>query len=214
MKIKICGMKFLDNIHKVSDCKPHYMGFIFYEKSPRYIAGLSKSVIHDIEKDIQKVGVFVNSPMSDILVNSQKFQLDYVQLHGNESLEYVKEANAIGIRIIKAFAIDGSFDWSQLTRYAPYVTYFLFDTACSSYGGSGQQFDWNQLQSYRLTTPFFLSGGIGLNDVEIIRQLELPQLYGIDANSKLELKPGLKDAKQVRKLINKVKYGTTISSKQ
>lgn len=214
MKIKICGMKFLDNIHKVSECKPHYIGFIFYQKSPRYIAGLSESVIHDIEKDIQKVGVFVNSPVSDILAKSQKFRLDYVQLHGNESLEYVKEAHNLGIRIIKAFAIDGSFDWNQLVDYVPYISYFLFDTACSSYGGSGQQFDWSRLQFYTLTTPFFLSGGIGLNDVENVLQLELPQLYGIDVNSKLELEPGLKDIKRVKKMINTVQHGTTISSKQ
>lgn len=212
MKIKICGMKYPENIKAIQNLKPDFLGFIFYEKSARYINQdrLFDQVV--IDEAIKKVGVFVNKPTAEILAMVGWHGLQFVQLHGDESIDDVKKIAAAKVKIIKAFQITEGFDWSKINEYAPFASYFLFDTATKSYGGSGKKFNWDLLKKYKNETPFFLSGGIKVEDIQKIKALDHPQLYAIDLNSKFEKAPGIKDAQLVKKVINIVRNEANISS--
>jgi len=213
MKIKICGMKYPENIQAVLQAEPDFMGFIFYEKSPRYVDNQLEVSTVAFNERTQKIGVFVNSTINTVLETVITHNLDFVQLHGNETIGYVKELFSKNIKIIKAFQITENFNWSALTQFTDYVSYFLFDTASKNYGGSGLKYDWEQLKNYKETTPFFLSGGIKVDDIQEITKLKLPQLYGIDVNSKFESAPGLKNIDLVKTMINQVRNESNISSK-
>lgn len=207
MKIKVCGLKHPENIVRIQKCNPDFVGFIFFKESPRYVSDKSFLLSLDLKDKSKTVGVFVNCPMNEVKELVALYQLDLVQLHGDETLEYVRELSFSGIKIIKAFQINEDFDWDRLENYSPYVQYFLFDTATKQYGGSGLKFNWDHLVNYRISIPFFLSGGISINDVESIADLNLPQLHGIDINSKFETRPGFKDVELVNQMINKVRNG-------
>jgi phosphoribosylanthranilate isomerase len=206
MKIKVCGMKNPENIEAVLQSEPDFMGFIFYEKSPRYVGnGLDVSTIA-FKENTQKIGVFVNSTIDTVLETVKTHNLDFVQLHGDETIDYVKELFSKKIKIVKAFQITENFNWSELTQFADYVSYFLFDRATKNYGGSGLKFDWEQLEKYNEKIPFFLSGGIKINDIQEINKLNLPLLYGIDINSKFESAPGVKNIGLIKTMINQVRH--------
>ena len=199
MKLKICGLKQPQNIKDVVGVEPDFAGFIFYQKSPRYIDGLDKDELSNIPKNIIKVGVFVNEEIEKVIKAYHNYGLDFVQLHGDEDLEFSKELKTKGIKVIKVFRVSDTLP-DSLSEHEPYSDYFLFDTASSAYGGSGEHFNWNILSDYRLTTPFLLSGGLDLSDLDQIRDLEAPMLAGIDVNSKFEVSPGLKDVERLREL--------------
>ena len=187
MKIKICGMKFAENISQVGALQPDFLGFIFYSKSKRFVGtDFSIDSIQNLPKSIKKVGVFVNESPESIVEKVKKFDLDIVQLHGNESVadcRFLKEKN---ITIMKAFSIDENFDFDILKAYEPVCDYFLFDTKTPTYGGSGKTFDWKLLDNYKLEKPFFLSGGLNSESIEKIKKLNYPMLVGLDFNSQLE----------------------------
>jgi len=201
MKLKICGMKYHENILDVAALHPDYMGFIFYEKSPRCVS----EPIPEMPKAIKKVGVFVNEPFENIKNTIEKHHLDAVQLHGQEPPEFCKQLKNETLEIIKVFSIKSEFDFNQLTPYEPYVDYFLFDTKGPNPGGNGFCFDWSVLKNYNANKPYFLSGGIGLEQVESLstfkKSTAAKQCYAIDINSKFELKPGLKDNIKLKKFI-------------
>lgn len=205
MKIKVCGLKHPENIAQLQHSGLDFMGFIFYSKSPRCIEMISAAIPLNIDKNIKTIGVFVNQPKADVLEMAGKFNLDFVQLHGSETVEYTRTLSEVNLKLIKAFQITDNFDWAEVNHYAPFVTYFLFDTATKNYGGSGQKFNWKYLEQYKNSTPFFLSGGISIDDAEEIKQLEIPQLFAIDINSKFETKPGCKNVDLVIKMIQKIK---------
>ena len=207
MKLKICGMKYADNLQEVAALQPDYLGFIFYEKSSRYMADtLAPEEMMAIPDRIQKVGVFVNATNEYILKKAQRFGLNGVQLHGDESPHQCQELKEAGYVVIKVFRLGNEeFDFSQLATYEAYVDYFLFDTQTPNYGGSGQTFNWAQLENYSLATPFFLSGGISLANLEQALQLKHSQLAGLDVNSRFETEPGRKDLAQLQKLVGKVR---------
>ncbi len=192
-KIKICGMKYPDNIHHLAALQPDFIGFIFYEKSKRFIGNDLNIKDLYIDKRIKKTGVFVNASEAYILKNINKHGLDLVQLHGNESPEFCQSLYEKGIKISKAFQIDDDFDFTKLNRYKKVCDYFLFDTKTKNYGGSGRKFDWEILQAYDNEKPFFLSGGIDIEDVSSISKLKNMNIFAIDINSKFEIKPGVKD---------------------
>lgn len=209
MKIKVCGMKYSDNIAQLAQLPIHLMGMIFYSKSPRYIDKLSDGEIQSISQvtthaSIDRVGVFVNEDIETVKQMIDKYLLDMVQLHGNESPEYCKELNKI-IPVIKAFSIGDASDLEQTKEYQGIWGYFLFDTKTSQYGGSGQKFDWSILNSYKGKTPFLLSGGITVEDAESIKAIKHPKFYGVDINSRFEIEPALKDIKQIQKFIKALK---------
>ena len=202
MKLKICGMKFKNNISEINNLNPDFMGFIFWPNSKRFFS--EKTI--DISNTIKKVGVFVNQDYDLIINKINQFNLDFVQLHGNESSEFCNKIKA-HCRVIKVFNIGKEFDFKKLNLFEKVCDYFLFDTKGESYGGNGIKFDWKILKKYNSKKPFLLSGGIDILDFsEIlnIQKLKIP-LLGIDINSKFETKPGLKDYKKVNQLINKMK---------
>jgi phosphoribosylanthranilate isomerase len=203
--IKICGMKHPDNILEVGSLLPDYMGFIFWQKSARYFDG----VIPELPKSIKKVGVFVNETIPRIEEKITKYDLQAIQLHGQESVEFCSELKAKfgdAIEIIKVFSADENFDFSILKPYESVCDYFLFDTKGKLPGGNGTTFDWKILENYPSTKPFFLSGGIGIEEMDSINNISktnLP-LYAIDINSKFEIEPGLKNISLLKKIKNHV----------
>lgn len=205
MKIKVCGMKHAANIAGVANLRPDYLGFIFYPKSPRYIAEVSAELIKYVPADIKTVGVFVNEEINEVKLKVAKHQLKAVQLHGAESVDYCAELKILGVEVIKAFGVHSEFDFKQLEPYALVVDYFLFDTQTPVHGGSGKVFDWQLLEKYQLDKPYFLSGGIGLEHAQQITGIQDARLYAIDVNSKFELEPGLKDVEQLKEFFDNVR---------
>ena len=206
MKLKVCGLKSRENILQVLAYQPDYIGFIFYEKSPRY-AG--KELSADFAQSIssaKKIGVFVNESEINILDHVSRFGLDYVQLHGNETHEFCAQIQK-NVPVIKAFGIDNAFDFTSLNAYATVCDYFLFDSSSAAYGGSGKTFNWNKLKEYSLQKPFFLSGGIDLQNIEEILHLtsHISYLKAIDVNSCFETAPGIKDISKLKELKLKIK---------
>ncbi|MFV7235987.1 phosphoribosylanthranilate isomerase [Flavobacterium sp. ZB4R12] len=187
-------MKYPDNILEVGSLLPDYMGFIFWEKSARYF----DDVIPDLPKSIKKVGVFVNESIPVILEKTAKYDLQAVQLHGHESVEFcqdLKNKMDNSIEIIKVFSVDDTFDFEVLKPFETVCDYFLFDTKGKLPGGNGTTFDWKVLEKYPSSKPFFLSGGIGINEMGAVNEIlktNLP-IYAIDVNSKFEIEPGLKN---------------------
>ncbi|MBL6666876.1 phosphoribosylanthranilate isomerase [Flavobacteriaceae bacterium] len=196
MKLKVCGMRAPDNIAALSDLAPDYMGFIFWENSKRFV----NNPTPDLPASIKKTGVFVDASPAYITDMVKHHQLQAVQLHGEESPNFCQKLNALGLEIIKAFAVDASFDFSVLEAYETVCNYFLFDTKGPLPGGNGNRFDWSVLRNYPSAKPFFLSGGIGPGDqnaIASIINLNLP-LYAIDINSQFEIEPGLKNIEIIK----------------
>jgi len=204
MKLKVCGMKFVENIEQVSGLYPDYMGFIFYEKSKRNFEG----VIPKLPKSIKKTGVFVNEYPEILVSLVEEYQLEAIQLHGDETITYIKQIKTYlpSVEIIKVFGIKDEFNFELLKPFLQVVDYFLFDTKGKERGGNGYQFDWSILEAYPYEKPFFLSGGIGLKEVVDIQKVldsDLP-MYAIDINSKFEIEPGLKNVNEVKNFKNKL----------
>ena len=192
-KLKICGMKYAENILQTSELLPDFMGFIFWKKSSRYFDG----EIPELPESVQKVGVFVNESLKNVLAAVQKHGLDIVQLHGNESVVYCFELKKQNIKIIKVFSVENDFDFDHLKPFESFVDYFLFDTKGELPGGNGTTFNWEILKNYNSDKPFFLSGGIGIDQIENIKKLNLP-IFAIDINSKFETAPGLKNTELIK----------------
>lgn len=224
--IKVCGMRHPDNIRAVSQLPIDYMGLIFYPKSSRYV-GMSSSgtgLLPDIADKaisglgnttvssyINKVGVFVNASAQDIITHVVNFRLDAIQLHGSETSTFIRNLKATlipdicpKIKFFKAISIASAEDFGKCSQYEGVVDMFVFDTKCAGHGGSGRQFDWSVLDGYKGNTPFLLSGGIGFEDAERIKNIRHPRLAGIDLNSRFELEPGLKDVELLKTFINKI----------
>lgn len=193
MKIKVCGMKYPENISAVAALQPDYMGFIFYPQSPRFAIELDT-----IDVSAFKTGVFVDENEGKVKKLIGKCQLDAIQLHGNESPQFCRLFKG-KVTVIKAFGVDENFDFEKLRAYSNSVDFFLFDTKTSTYGGSGKTFDWEVLNSYKLSIPFFLSGGLSLENLEEVKKIKHPQFYGVDLNSRFETAPALKDIDKLKK---------------
>ena len=191
-------MKYQDNIINVAALQPDYLGFIFHEPSPRYF----ENTIPKISKSIKKVGVFVDEKIEFISRQLEKHQLSVVQLHGHETPETCRLLKSAGVEVIKVFSIKDEFDFSVLEPYEEVCDYFLFDTKGKLPGGNGYTFNWNALKDYPSTKPYFLSGGIGLDEIEKIKEFKNSEVsefcFAIDVNSKFEIEPGLKNIEQVK----------------
>ena len=204
-------MKYVENIQQVAELQPDYLGFIFYEKSKRNFDG----IIPELSKAIKKTGVFVNANITFVVDKIQKYDLHAVQLHGDETASYINELRSQlersrELEIIKVFGIKEKFNFDALKPYEEVVDYFLFDTKGKERGGNGVVFNWKVLEKYNSKKPFFLSGGIGLEQLEEIhkiRKTDLP-IYALDVNSKFEIKAGLKSVENIEKFKNEVKIST------
>jgi len=204
MKIKICGLRERENIEAVTALQPDLMGFICYERSPRFIADMQADVIANLSPDIQKTAVFVNESANGIQTLIDKYGFDTIQLHGDESPEFA-ESFRDQVTIIKAFGMDDLFDFDVLESYEGKVDYFLFDAKTASYGGSGRTFNWDILNDYQLDVPFFLSGGLSLDNLEEVTKITHPQFYGVDLNSRFEIQPALKDIEKLKRAFKLLK---------
>lgn len=225
-KLKICGMKY--NTLEVAQLQPDFLGFIFYEKSPRHFEG----DIPKLPNSIKKVGVFVNASLEYVISKVKKHGLQAIQLHGQESPEYClalkhhyekKDDNIISkneilnqvqhdkkVKIFKAFSIKDQFDFSALKPYEDIVDYYLFDTKGKLPGGNGYTFNWDVLKNYPSTKPYFLSGGIGLDEIDkllsFLRRQESKYCHAIDINSKFETKPGLKHIEDLKAFKTRISF--------
>lgn len=207
--IKICGMKYPENILEVASLLPDYMGFIFWEKSARYFDGS----IPNLPKSVKKVGVFVDEKVKEIIKKIKKYELQAIQLHGTESVDFflnlkteIQKLENKELEFIKVFSVNDDFDFEKLQPFEEVCDYFLFDTKGKLPGGNGTTFNWKVLENYPSKKPFFLSGGIGVDEMNAVNEIaetNLP-IYAIDLNSKLEIEPGLKDVKICKNAINHV----------
>lgn len=208
MLIKVCGMREPDNIRRVAEAGADWMGFIFYARSPRFAGSLSPDEISKeraVREPPVRVGVFVDATPEYMMEMGNKYALGYLQLHGNESPDTCYALQKRGYAVIKAFSIADKEDLKLTADYEGRADYFLFDTKCNGYGGSGKQFDWSVLTAYKGQTPFLLSGGINPDSVEVIRNFHHPKLAGLDLNSGFETAPGLKDIEKLKTFIDKIK---------
>ena len=194
-----------ENISGVVSALPDYLGFIFYPKSKRFVGFEPLAEVLSVVPDsVKKVGVFVDEPLEKVIETVHNWHLDVVQLHGNETPEYCRLAKQYVPTVFKAFAVDKSFDFTVLDAFRDVCDYFLFDTKDHLPGGTGLKFNWQLLENYHLDVPFFLSGGIGPDDLDAIRNFEHPRWRGLDINSGFEISPALKDVEKVRKFINEI----------
>ncbi|MHA8092970.1 phosphoribosylanthranilate isomerase [Aquirufa regiilacus] len=198
MKWKVCGMRDLTNIEAVATCEPDYMGFIWVEKSPRYVG--ADFVIPTLPALTKAVGVFVNESTDTIISLSKKARFQVVQLHGEEGQDVIDALHAEGLTVIKAVSVASKEDVKGLNLKPDY---YLFDTKKGSQvGGTGERFDWSILKAYAIDIPYFLAGGLDEASIEEAKQL--PGIYALDFNSKLELSPGLKDLTKVKEIMQNI----------
>jgi len=199
MKLKVCGLKYPNNINAIQNLNVDLMGFIFYEKSSRNVEFSNDVIKTIVDLKAKKVGVFVNENINEIIRLKVMLKLDYIQLHGTESVEFCKGLHPFS-KIIKVFKVDDDFDFNTCKAFG-FVDYFLFETKGKLAGGNGVKFNWKILSRYEMNVPFFLSGGIGINEIEDLKKINYPQLAVVDVNSGFEIEVGLKNIE----LINQFK---------
>ncbi|OMP80485.1 hypothetical protein BW716_04490 [[Flexibacter] sp. ATCC 35208] len=204
MQLKVCGITRKEDLDKLVELGVHYAGFIFYEKSPRFVGNKLDARTVRETKGILKVGVFVNAPLEQVKQLIGSYGLHLVQLHGDEDPAYCAALQAL-VPVIRAFRIGEDVNWDTLAAYVPVTNYFLFDTAAGkAYGGTGKLFNWELLHTYPFDHPFFLSGGIGPEQLEDLLAFEHPALFAADVNSKFETAPGVKDMVSVQQFSTKI----------
>lgn len=199
-------MTAIENLEAITAFQPEYFGFIFYEKSPRAIKIESLPYFDGIDK----IGVFVNATHDFILKNQQQYNLNGIQLHGEENVDFIKDLKAKlpqDLKIFKAISVKGSVDFGKIKAFETFVDLIILDTKTKLRGGSGQQFDWGLLKHYDANIPFLLSGGINADNAGHVLKLEKKheQMIGVDINSKFETHPGIKDAERVNTFIKTLK---------
>jgi phosphoribosylanthranilate isomerase len=206
MRLKICGMRDSENIRQVLTLQPDYLGFIFYEKSSRFVGDeLDEDLLNSFPFTTRKVGVFVNATAAYILEKVKKYNLDYVQLHGEELPDFCRNLKLKGVNIIKAFSLDNDFNFGKLQNYKPHCDFFLFDTKGKERGGNGTTFDWSILDKYDNEKPFFLAGGIDLENIYNAVKISGLKIHSLDVNSKFEISPALKNIEKLEELIKILK---------
>lgn len=194
-------MRDSENIAQVSLLRPQYLGFICYQKSPRFI-GNDFTIPETLPSSIKKVGVFVNESNEVIASTVKSLGFDFIQLHGDEKAKTCIELKESGFKIIKAFSVDDDFDFIETKPYKEVVDYFLFDTKGMHYGGNSKAFNWSVLNKYDQEVPFFLSGGLSPENVVDLGDIMKMNLHALDFNSGVELTPGLKNLEKVKEAIH------------
>ncbi len=221
MIVKVCGMREPENLTQLLQLPVDWIGFIFYPPSRRYVdEGRLSTWIKSNESLFEgkkKVGVFVNAQMDELLRAVHAFDLDMLQLHGEEQPDYLADLSrfrALGslrdMEVIKAFRLGPDFDFSQVEAHQPFCQYFLFDTLGKERGGTGQSFDWSLLEGYTYDTPFILSGGIGPQSLPALNGFSHPVWAGIDLNSQFELEPGRKNVERLDTFLQELKTNNVV----
>lgn len=196
-------MKFTQNREQVEALGVDLLGYIFYGPSKRFVGDSPEAGLFNSAKP--KVGVFVNENAFEIMGLAKNFGFEYIQLHGKENSKTCGILKNQGLHVLKAFPMDEEFNFATTTTFEGNVDYFLFDTKTTRHGGSGKKFNWQLLENYTGNTPFFLSGGIGPDDVAEIKELNHSMLAGVDLNSGFEDEPGLKNIEKLREFITELK---------
>ncbi|MEC4112953.1 phosphoribosylanthranilate isomerase [Myroides pelagicus] len=204
-QVKICGMKDPENIKQLCKLPIDYIGLIFYPKSKRYIGHIEETILDSIPTSVKKVGVFVNEKTEEVLHKKKNYKLDYIQLHGNETVNDCALYKTNGINVIKAFSIGKNEDLEQTLAYSPYCDAFIFDTPTPTFGGSGKVFNWNLLNEYQGNTPYLLSGGLGIHNIQEAMNIQDNRLIGYDINSQIEQEHYLKNITLATQLVQKIK---------
>ena len=207
-QLKVCGLTQLSQIQELISLNTDFLGFIFYEKSPRFVLNhLSLEEISEINHQ-GKVGVFVNESIEKIVKITEKTNLNFIQLHGDEDENFISKLRKNldeKIKIIKVFRVGETFNF-QFSVFNSLVDYFLFDTDSKAFGGTGQTFDWQILNEIEIPIPYFLSGGISLENIHQLSTIN-HQPLAIDINSKFEIEPGNKNLEKIKKftqIVNKI----------
>lgn len=209
MIIKVCGMREQQNISHVAATGINWMGMIFWNRSSRFVGDMA--VAAAIPEGITRVGVFVDQDAKEVSEKAIGCSLHVIQLHGGESPSYIDALRPLlpaGTKVMKAISVGCEADIEKAASYEGTADYLLFDTKCVTVGGSGRQFDWSVLRSYRGSLPFLLSGGIGPGDALRLASFSHPRLMGIDLNSRFELSPGLKDSAALSVFVEELKRAT------
>ncbi|MCE1198117.1 MAG: phosphoribosylanthranilate isomerase [Marinilabiliales bacterium] len=205
MIVKVCGLKDPAN-HAAVAALPgvDLTGMIFYPASPRFVQLPPDAFETGKETTTHRVGVFVQEEVERVLELQERYRLEFLQLHGNESVDYVKELRKrmpAGTKIIKAFAVKSEESLALTHPFHGICDYFLFDTPGPGHGGTGRQFDWSVLEQYVGETPFLLSGGIAPEHLSVLYTFDHPRWAGIDLNSRFETEPGIKDIEKLSQFI-------------
>lgn len=200
MIIKVCGITRKEQYEELVELGVDMIGFNFYKPSSRYL----REAINGVKGRSLHVGIFVNPSEDEIIKAAELHDLDLIQLHGNETVEFTKNI-ARRFSVIKVFGVDDQFDYKKTKEYEQYAEYFLFDTKTPGFGGSGKKFTWQQLAEYDGDTPFLLSGGIQPDDADIILKMNHDKFAGVDINSGFESAPGYKKIDQVHRFTKKLR---------
>ena len=212
-KIKLCGLSRPCDIEAVNELKPDYIGFVFAKKSKRYVTPEKAMELKKmLDPSIEAAGVFVNEDVNTVAELLNSGVIDIAQLHGDEDLAYVTALHKILVeqkvrtpRIVRAISVSSRSSVLKAMMWDGYVDGILFETPTNGYGGSGESFDWSLLSSYRGRTPFFLTGGIGPNSLEALKEFEHPMWLGVDLNSRFESEPGVKDVELLKPFITELR---------
>jgi phosphoribosylanthranilate isomerase len=209
MRIKVCGMTQPDQVEQLAGLGVSFAGFIFYPKSERYVFKHMTTTQIRKENSINKVGVFVNSSIEEVLHMVDECRLHMVQLHGDESPKYCEKI-ADYVSVVKAFRLSDNDSVSWMIRpYMEVCDMFMFDTMGVGYGGTGKKFDWSMLKTEMIGKPFFLSGGIESGDEDKLKEFAsepaAKALFAVDINSKFEISPGIKDLGKIKNFVDRIK---------
>jgi len=207
MQCKVCGITQIQQAQALEAMGVAYIGFIFYPASKRYV--LSALTMEQLcafkPMHAKKVGVFVNETLEQVVEIVQAAGLDMVQLHGDETEDYCARLNKL-VPVIKVFRIGNALP--VYSSYDNAAAYYLFDTDSSMYGGTGQHFNWELIKNENFNKPYFLSGGIGPNDVQGIEVMLKTKagnnLAVIDINSQFETSPGIKNIEKIKTFIDAI----------
>jgi phosphoribosylanthranilate isomerase len=208
MIVKVCGMRDPDNIRRVASLRIDWMGFIFLQQSKRNVPAGEEYRRAIANCPLPKVGVFVDASLETMTETAASYKLNFLQLHGNESPDVCRALQKRGLSLLKAFAVAEEKDLLRTKEYEGLADYFLFDTKCEGYGGSGKSFNWQLLEAYKGKTPFLLSGGIRPGSLEALRRFGHPLFAGIDLNSGFETEPGMKDSLLLAAFIDAIRSAT------
>ena len=192
------------NLAQLCELAPEFVGFIFYPGSQRFVGERPDPALFRIPgPEIKKVGVFVNEKISIVRRTTELYDLDLVQLHGEESAAYCRQLTEGSAEVIKAL---GPRELqSGIGQYTEVVSMLLFDSGGKGQGGTGHKFDWNMLKDLDIQIPYLLSGGIEPGDAEFIKNIGLKGMLGVDINSRFEVSPGLKDIDRLAEFIEEIR---------
>lgn len=199
VKVKICGLKRIDDIEYINKLCPDYAGFVFAKSKRQVDLNLAHKLINRLDKNIKTVGVFVNESIENVFEIAETLKLDVLQFHGDETQDYID--NFRGFTVWKAIRVNSKNDLEKTKQFI--TNAFLFDTlALKDYGGTGKTFDWNILKDIKFDIPIILAGG--LNADNVTEALKIINPFAVDVSSGVETE-GYKDFNKIELFIKKVR---------